>query len=106
MIERCLDGVRDLDIRGWNEIRFWLRSHEKGKPNAKPFHKYYAKSMAYSDIWVQLILFCWRTFEQGDMGAEFLQGQRNCLIRLRDIVCLGDGMNDDIDLAVLELSIS
>ena len=106
VIERCLNGVRDLDIRGWNEIRFWLWSHEKDKPCMKPFHKYYAKLTTYSDIWVQLILFCWRTFEWDDTGTEYLPKQRDCLIQLWDIVCLGDHTNDEIYLAVSNLSIS
>ena len=44
VIENCLEGVRDLDTCGWNEIRFWLRSHQKEKPHGKLFRKYYEKS--------------------------------------------------------------
>src|SRR5208282_5560275 len=44
VIEKGLEGVRDLHIRGWNEIRFWLRSHEKDKPHEKPFRKYYVRT--------------------------------------------------------------
>ena len=43
MIENCLESVKDLDDRGWNELRFWLRSHQKDKPDEKPFRKYYVK---------------------------------------------------------------
>lgn len=90
VIQCCLNGVNDLDIWEWNEIRFWLRSHEKDKPSAKPFRKFYVKLNTYVDIWTQLILFCWRSFENDDTGAEYLPEQRECLIQLRDIVCLGD----------------
>ena len=40
VIEKGLEGVRDLDTRRLNEIRFWLRSHQKDKPHGKPFRKY------------------------------------------------------------------
>jgi hypothetical protein len=106
VIEKGLEGVKDLDVRGWNEIRFWLRSHEKDKPHGKPFRKYYVKVKDYADVWMQLILFCWRTFELEDSGAEFLPKQRKCLIKLRDMVCLQDVDNEKLDAAVLRLSIS
>ena len=60
VIENGLAGVKDLDTRGWNEIRFWLRSHQKDKPHGKPFRKYYVKVKDYANVWMQLILFCWR----------------------------------------------
>jgi len=50
VIECCLIGVKDLDIREWNKIRFWLRSHEKDKPSSKPFRKFYVKLNTYMDI--------------------------------------------------------
>ena len=59
VIECCLNGVNDLDIREWNEIQFWLRSQEKDKPSSKLFRKYYIKLNAYTDVWTQLILFGW-----------------------------------------------
>ncbi len=75
VIENCLEGVRDLDNQGWNEIQFWLRSHQKDKPHGKAFRKYYEKSKDYANVWMQLILFCWRTFELKDSDAEFLPEQ-------------------------------
>jgi hypothetical protein len=106
VIEKGLEGVKDLDVRGWNEIRFWLRSHENDKPHGKPFRKYYVKVKDYADVWMQLILFCWRTFELEESGAEFLPKQRKRLIKLRDMVCLQDVSNKKLDSAVLSLSIS
>jgi hypothetical protein len=50
VIEKSLEGVKDLDARGWNEIRFWLRSHQKDKPDGKPFRKYYIKD--YANVWM------------------------------------------------------
>ena len=82
VIEKGLESVRDLDTRGWNEVRFWLRSHQREKPHGKPFRKHYVKTKDYSNVWMQLILFCWRTFELKDSGAEFLSEQRVCLIQL------------------------
>jgi len=58
VIEKGLEGVKDLDARGWNEIRFWLRSHQKDKPHGESFRKYYIKMKDYADVWMQLILFC------------------------------------------------
>ena len=106
VIELCLEGVRDLDIREWNEIRFWLQSHEKDKPNTKPFQKYYTNSTTYTDIWVQLILFYWRSFQQGGTGAEYLKEQRECLIQLQDVMYLQTGEEEDINSAVFDLSVS
>jgi hypothetical protein len=106
VIENCLDSVKDLDDRGWNELRFWLRSHQKDKAHEKPFRKYYVKIKDYANVWMQLILFCWRTFELPDSGAEFLPDQRECLIQLRDKVCLGNVGDKELDSAILRLSIN
>jgi len=106
VIENCLKGVQDLDVRGWDEIRFWLRSHKKDGPHGKPFRKYYERLKSYADVWMQLVLFCWRTFELKDSGAGFLPGQRECLIKLRDVVCLQDVSDEKLDSAVLALSVS
>src|SRR5205814_4899023 len=106
VIENCLKGIGDLDTRGWNEIRFWLRSHQKEKPHGKPFRKHYVKVKDYANVWMQLILFCWRIFELKDSGAVFLPKQRKCLIKLRDMMCLQDVSNEKLDAAVLRLSIS
>jgi hypothetical protein len=57
VIEKGLEDVKDLDIRGWNEIRFWLRNHENDKSHEKSFRKYYIKIKNYADVWMQLILF-------------------------------------------------
>jgi hypothetical protein len=39
VIDSCMASVEDLDGRGWNEIRFWLRSHQEGQPHEKPLRK-------------------------------------------------------------------
>jgi len=106
VIEKGLEGVRDLDTRRWNELRFWLRSHQKDKSHGKSFRKYYIKMKDYADVWMQLILFCWRTFELKNCDAEFLPKQRKCLIKFRDMVCLQDVSNEKLNAAVLRLSIS
>jgi len=106
VIENGLEGVRDLDSRGWNEIRFWLRSHQKDKPHGKPFRKHYQRVKSYADVWMQLILFCCRAYETEDSGAEFLLEQRECLTELRDMVHSEDVSDDELDLAVIALSIS
>ena len=58
VIKKGLEDVKDLNVRGWNEIRFWLRSHEKDKSHGKSFRKYYVRIKDYADVWTQLILFC------------------------------------------------
>jgi len=106
IIEKGLEGVKDLDARGWNEIRFWLRSYQKDKPHGKPFRKYYVKTKNYANVWMQLILFCWRTFEVEDSGAEFMLEQRMHLLELRDTVCLQNVSDEKLDSVVLALSVS
>src|SRR4030095_14276150 len=106
MIKNCLESVQDLDIRGWNEIRFWLRSHERYSPSTRPFRKYYVQLEKYSKIWTQLILFCWRTFERDDTGVEFLKEQKRSLALLRDVVCLQNHEDEEVDTAVLDFSIN
>jgi hypothetical protein len=88
VIERCMKSVQDLDVRDWNEVRFWLRSHKNGVPHEKPFRRPLTKLEKYKRIWTRLIVFCWRTFEMEDVGAEFLDRQRNEIRRLRESICL------------------
>ena len=57
-------------------------------------------------MWTQLILFCWRLFDNDNTGTEYLLEQREYLIQLRDIIYLGEGSDDDVDAAILNLSIS
>jgi hypothetical protein len=105
VIEKCIESIRDLDRRGWNEIRFWLRSTEKGKGHSKPFHKEMTDLKKYADVWVGLILFCLRTFESQESGAEFLPKQVNALFNLQANVNKEE--NDvDIDKCILDVSIS
>jgi hypothetical protein len=106
VIEKCIESIRDLDRRGWNEIRFWLRSTEKGKSHSKPFHKELTDLKKYVDIWVELILFCLRTFESVESGAEFLPNQVNALHNLRATINTEEVNNIEIDNCVLDLSIN
>ena len=106
MIENCLKKIGDLDIWGWNEIRFWLKSHQKKKSHEKSFRKYYIKMKNYANVWIQLILFCWRIFELKNNRAMFLSKQRKCLIKLRDMICLQDINNEKLNATILKLSIN
>ena len=106
VIDTCMESVRNLDIRGWSEIRFWLRSTEKEKAHSKPFRKYYANLKSYADIWSQLILFCLRIFEMKECEQEFLPKQVGYLHNLRGMICLDDSEDERVDKGVLDLSIS
>jgi hypothetical protein len=35
MIDSCMASVEDLDMQGWNKIRFWLMSYAEGQPHEK-----------------------------------------------------------------------
>src|SRR5271154_6811480 len=59
VIEYCMASVEDLDGRGWNEIRFWLRSHQEGQSHEKPFRRPVTELNKYKKIWTRLIIFCW-----------------------------------------------
>jgi uncharacterized radical SAM superfamily protein len=94
VIDMCMESVRDLDRRGWNEIRFWLRSTEKGRSHSKPFWKYYDDLKSYADIWSQLILFCLHIFEMKESEVEFLLKQVDHLHKLHEMICLDDSEDE------------
>jgi hypothetical protein len=58
LIERCLEGVRDLDKRGWDLLRFWLNSSEIDKADTKPFQVHYSGGTLarYSEYWLRFML--------------------------------------------------
>jgi hypothetical protein len=60
VIDHCTRSVLDLEVRGWNEIRFWLRSHVEGQPHEKPLRKPATELNKYKKVWTRLIMFCWR----------------------------------------------
>jgi hypothetical protein len=75
VVNYCLDGVKDLDERGWNEIRFWLNSVEKGVSHKKPFRKHFEGLATYALAWSRLVFFCLQTFRNNQTGAEYLDWQ-------------------------------
>jgi hypothetical protein len=106
MIDHCISSVRDLDQRGWNEIRFWLRSHERGVPHVKPFRNSVTELAKYKNIWTKLIFFCWRTVDNETVEAEFLPSQLDAIRELRDAICLGTRDETVIDERIFRLSVS
>jgi hypothetical protein len=106
VVDRCMQSVRDLDARGWNEIRFWMRSHKVGVPHEKPFRRPSTELEKYKRIWTRLIFFCWRTFEIEDTGAQFLECQSDEIRKLRESVCLHSGDEKEVDDAIFKLSVS
>ena len=63
IIERCMNGVKDIEERGWSKIRFWLQSIEAERPDGRPFRMYYADLVTYINVWIELVLFCWRSHD-------------------------------------------
>jgi hypothetical protein len=106
MIDNCMVGVEDLDVRGWSELRFWLRSHHPSAPHEKPLRKPETELKKYKDIWTRLILFCWRVFEIDEPGVEFLDCQRDAIVRLRDAICPMGSDEWMVDRLILKLSVS
>jgi hypothetical protein len=105
VIDSCMASVDDLDGRGWNEIRFWLRSHQEGQPHEKPLRKPVTELNKYKKVWTRLITFCWRTFELDEVGAEFLDCQRDGIRQLMDAICLQSADDRTVDELMLKLSI-
>lgn len=105
LIDSCIASVEDLDSRGWNEIRFWLRSHQEGRPHEKPLRKPATELNKYKKVWTRLIIFCWRTFELEEVGGEFLDCQRDGIRQLRDAVCLQSADDRIVDELMLKLSV-
>jgi hypothetical protein len=97
VIDSCMMSVEDLDGRGWNEIRLWLRSHREGQPHEKPLRKPVTELNKYKKVWSRLIIFCWRTFELEDMGGEFLDCQRDGIRQLMDAICLQSAEDGTVD---------
>ena len=105
VIDSCMASVEDLDGRGWNEIRFWLRSHQEGQPYEKPLRKPVTELNKYKKVWTRLMIFCWRTFELDEVGAEFLDCQRDGIRQFMDAICLQSVDDRTMDELMLKLSI-
>jgi len=116
LINYCMQGVRDLDWREWKAIRYWMRSHKGQQPSSKPFRRNYKELSSYADVWLQLILLCWRVVdsseslelesgEAGVRGPEFLPEQKTQLMALRSLF-LENPSDADLDKAVLIFSVS
>jgi hypothetical protein len=105
VIDHCTRSVLDLDVRGWNEIRFWLRSHLEGQPHEKPLRQPLTELKKYKKVWTRLIIFCWRTFESEGVGGEYLDCQRDAIRQLMDAVCLQSADDRTVDELTLKLSV-
>ena len=109
LIERCLEGVRDLDKRGWDILRFWLNSTEVDKADTKPFQVHYNEGTLtrYSECWVRLILFMLRTFDIEDTGVngvKYTENQREAVRELGDLISAEVPSEEDVHQKVLEIS--
>lgn len=90
-------------------IRFWLSSAEKGSPDSKPFrdHMQDGSRVRYAQLWLRLILFCLRTFDnEREYGVKFTIELDNCLQELRSMFYTDDDMDNTqaIQKKVSELS--
>jgi hypothetical protein len=89
IITKCLDGVWDCDRRGWQQIRFWLYSHDKLRAHEKPFRKDYRSETVsrYASWWSQLIWFCYSAFNvESETEVELLQSQQQAVHEIHDIL--------------------
>jgi hypothetical protein len=90
LIARCLEGVRDLEKRGWEVILFWLNSTKIGTSIDQPFQLYYDPQTVprYSEYWLRFILFALRTFElnPGDNDVKYTTAQSQALYDLKELI--------------------
>lgn len=111
MIKKCVDGVKDLEKRGWTSIRFWLQSLETERPNQKPFKMHYSDLQNYTNIWIELVLFCWRSYNDID-GVQLDRDQTHMLEQLRNLTddqgeeTEDDHISCDIDKVLFEFYLS
>ena len=90
LIAQCLEGVRDLEKRGWEVILFWLNSTKIGTMIDQPFQLYYDPHTVprYSELWLRFILFTLRTFElnPGDNDVKYTTAQSQALYDLKELI--------------------
>jgi len=89
--------VLDCDRRGWNMIRFWLNSVERGTADTKPFRDHFQDDtrVRYAKLWLRLILFCLRTLdEEKKYGVQFTSELNECLQRLRGLLYIHDEIDN------------
>jgi len=107
-IKQCLEGVKDLDKRGWGILRFWLNSTVLDKADTKPFQlNYHDGTLArYSEYWLRFILFMLRTFntETGENGVKYSPDQCKVLGELKVLIAKEVPSEKDVDAKVLEIS--
>jgi hypothetical protein len=109
LIKRCLEGVRDLDKRGWDILRFWLNSSEINKADTKPFQVHYNDGTLarYSEYWLRFILFMLRTFDiedTGNNGVKYTTHQHEAIGELRALVSMEIPSEEDVHQKILEIS--
>jgi len=109
LIERCLEGVRDFDKRGWDILRFWLNSNEIDKADTKPFQVHYSDGTLarYSEYWLRFILFTLRTFnisDTGENGVKYTEYQHEAVRDLRTLISAEVWSEEDIHQKILEIS--
>jgi len=107
-IKKCLEGVRDLDKRGWGILRFWLNSTVPDKADAKPFQLNYDDDTIarYSEYWLRFILFALRTAhtETGENGVKYTADQYEVLQELKDLISKEVPSEKDVFQKVMEIS--
>jgi hypothetical protein len=104
ILDHCMRGVKDLKIRGWDEIRYVMQSWQKDKDSDRPFLLYYKDLTSYHEVWKSLLFFCWRMFTEEKPGLEFTDHQLKYLYQLRGLSF--DADKECVDKIVLALCIS
>jgi hypothetical protein len=105
VIKYCIDGVKDLEERGWGLVRFWLKSTEAGKADSRPFNIHYDDSTVRirGALWTKYLFFCIRALDV-ETGVQFTEQQSRCLSELRAAIVLNELTDEQLDKEILRLS--
>src|SRR5262245_31283002 len=108
LIKECLNGVKVLDKRGWNRLRFWLNSTNISSVSQKPFQIHYDESTIkrYAEYWSRFILFTLRAFElqNSENGVQYTSKQLKVLQELKALTARESPSDTKIKRKVLKLS--
>jgi hypothetical protein len=108
LVQKCLDGIKDIENRGWSILRFWLNSTKINEADQKPFQLYYNDGTIkrYSTHWLRLILFTLRSSDPGrnGIGIRYTMAQKEALRALSEPSQREDGTGRDLEGKLLQLS--
>jgi hypothetical protein len=107
MIRKCLEGMADLESRGWGLIRFWLKSTDVGKASSKPFSLHYEDSTIRlrTSLWTKYLYFCMRGLHmETELGVRFTNAQSEYLSKIKRSISLNELTDEELDKQLLRAS--